>query len=151
MRVQDVMTKDVRTVSPAMAADDAWNLMRERGIHHLVVTDGQRIAGIISERDIGGRHGAPVRKNHTVGDLMSDRVVTVDPQTPVRKAANLMRGRSIGCVVVGDARRAVGIVTVADLLELIGRGANRPVGASTRWTIKHSAPHRPRRQASDVW
>lgn len=151
MRVQDVMTKNVQTVSPAMAADDAWNLMRESGIHHLVVTEGRRLAGIISERDIGGRHGALGRKNHTVGDLMSEPVVTVEPQTPVRKAANLMRGRSIGCLVVGDARRAVGIITVADLLELIGRGANRPVGESTRWTIKHRAPHRPRQRAAGVW
>jgi CBS domain-containing protein len=38
MRVQDVMTKDVKTVSPTTAAEDAWNTMRGHGIHHLVVT-----------------------------------------------------------------------------------------------------------------
>jgi CBS domain-containing protein len=147
VRVQDVMTEAVQTVSPAMGAEDAWNLMRAKRIHHLVVTEGRHIVGILSDRDVGGRQGAPVRKNHTVGDLMTERVVTVPPTTPVRKAANLMRGRSIGCLVVALGRRAVGIVTVADLLELIGRGTERPVASTTRWTLKHRATRRPRTRA----
>jgi CBS domain-containing protein len=82
---------------------------------------------------------------------MTEAVVTVPPTTPVRKAANLMRGRSIGCLVVSVAGRAVGIITVADLLELIGRGIERPVATTTRWTLKHRAPHRPRARATGVW
>jgi CBS domain-containing protein len=82
---------------------------------------------------------------------MSEAVVTVPPTTPVRKAANLMRGRSIGCLVVSVAGRALGIITVADLLEAIGRGSQRPVAATTRWTLKHRAPHRHRTKASGVW
>jgi CBS domain-containing protein len=82
---------------------------------------------------------------------MTADVVSVPPTTPVRKAANLMRGRSIGCLVVSVAERAVGIITVADLLELIGRGTERPVAATTRWTLKHRTPHRPRSRAAGVW
>ena len=151
MRVKDIMTAGVETVSPAAAAEEAWNVMRLKGIHHLVVTEGRRIAGIVSHRDLGGRQGASVRKNRAVSDLMTQGVLIVPPDTPVRKAANLMRGRSIGCLVVGTTARAVGIITVADLLELIGRGAERPVAATTRWTIKHRAPHRPQRRATGVW
>lgn len=151
MRVQDVMTSGVQTVSQAMPAEDAWNLMRQKGIHHLVVTQAQRIVGILSDRDIGGRHGESVRRNHTVGDLMTTPVVSVAPETPVRKAANLMRGRSIGCLVVADSARAIGIVTVADLLGLIGRGIDRPVATATRWTLKHRVPHRPGTRATGVW
>ena len=151
MRVQDVMTTRVQTTSPGMPAEGAWNLMREKGVHHLVVTEASRIVGVLSDRDIGGRHGAPVRRDHTVGDLMTERVVTVAPDTPVRKAANLMRGRSIGCLVVAARERPVGIVTVADLLELIGRGIDRPVATTKRWTLRHRVPHRPRTQAPGVW
>jgi CBS domain-containing protein len=75
----------------------------------------------------------------------------VSPTTTVRKAANLMRGRSIGCLVVTKRDRIVGIVTVADLLELVGRGADRPVASTTRWTLKHRAPHRKRHRAAGVW
>jgi CBS domain-containing protein len=145
------MSEKVETVSPATPAEEAWNVMRVKGIHHLVVTEGRRIVGLLSDRDAGGRGGASIRRNHTVADLMTEKVVTVPAATTVRKAANLMRGRSIGCLVVASAGRATGIVTVADLLELIGRGLDRPVAATTRWTLKHKAPHRPRHSATGVW
>ena len=151
MRVQDVMTEGVHTVSPAIPAEDAWNLMRTKRVRHLVVTDGGRVAGILSDRDVGGRKGPAVRRNRTVAELMTAHVVTVPPATTLRKAANLMRGRSIGCLVVTERERIVGIVTVADLLDLLGRGAERPVESARRWTLKHRAPHRKRHQAAGVW
>ncbi len=151
MRVLDVMTKDVETISPANAAEDAWELMCRCGFHHLVVTRGSRVVGIFSDRDAGGRRGASLRRGRTVEELMTTHVVTVEPTTTVRKAANLMRGRSIGCVVVTERGRVVGIVTVTDLLELLGRGSDRPVTTSTRWTLKHRTPHRKRVTATGVW
>jgi CBS domain-containing protein len=151
MRVQDVMTEPVQTVPPALDADEAWSLMRVKGIHHLVVTELGGVVGVLSDRDIGGRRGASIRKNRAVRDLMTPRVVTVAPETPVRKAANMMRGRSIGCLVVTRAGRPTGIITVADLLELIGRGLQKPVAETRRWTLKHRAPHRGRARAYGVW
>ena len=133
MRVQDVMTEGVITVSPASTAEDAWELMRNKGVRHLVVTDGGRVVGVLSNRDAGGRQGSPVRRNRTVAELMTGRVVTVPPATTLRKAANLMRGRSIGCLVVTERERIVGILTVADLLDLVGRGATRPVASVRRF------------------
>ena len=151
MRVQDVMTEDVQTISPGNAAEDAWELMRRQSFHHVVVTRGSSVVGILSDRDGGGRRGASLRKGRTVEELMTPHVVTVEPTTTVRRAANLMRGRSIGCVVVTDRGRVVGIVTVADLLEILGRGGDRPVTVAKRWTLKHRAPHRKRHTATGVW
>lgn len=151
MRVQDVMTEHVITVSPTATAEDAWNLMRTNRVRHLVVTDEGRVVGVLSDRDAGGRQGSPVRRNRTVSELMTGRVVTVPPTTPMRKAANLMRGRSIGCLVVTNRNRITGIVTVADLLDLLGRGVERPVASTTRWTLKHRTPHRKRHRAAGVW
>jgi acetoin utilization protein AcuB len=151
MRVQDVMTEDVQTISPGNTAEDAWDLMRTRGFHHVVVTRGSSVVGVLSDRDAGGRLGRVVRRGHTVEELMTKPVVTVEPTTTVRKAANLMRGRSIGCVVVTDRGRVVGIVTVADLLEILGRGGDRPVHVAKRWTLKHRTPHRKRHTATGVW
>jgi acetoin utilization protein AcuB len=151
MRVQDVMTSRVHTVSPTAAVDAAWELMRSKGVHHLVVTDGSAVVGVISERDAGGRRRSAVRNGLRVSDLMTASVVTVPPDTTVRRAANLMRGRSIGSLVVTARGRVAGIVTVADLLELLGRGAERPVVAERRWTLTHRAPHRKRTSAAGVW
>ena len=53
MRVQDVMTDQVYRVTPDTTAEDAWNLMRIRRIHHLVVTQAGRIVGLLSARDFG--------------------------------------------------------------------------------------------------
>jgi acetoin utilization protein AcuB len=145
------MTEHVQTISPTRSAEDAWELMRRGGFHHVVVTRGSQVVGILSDRDAGGRLGTSVRRGHTVEELMTRPAVSVGPATTVRKAANLMRGRSIGCVVVTDGGRVVGIVTVADLLELLGRGIERPVAETRRWTLNHRAPHRKRHVAAGAW
>jgi CBS domain-containing protein len=152
VRVQDVMSQDVETVRPQTPAESAWERMRMRGVHHLVVTDGTSIVGLLSERDAGGRRGISVRKGRTVGELMTGKPVSVRPETPVRRAANLMRGRSIGSLVVTDVRaRLLGIVTVADLLELLGRGIEHAVDTTARTPLRHRAPHRKLRRVSGVW
>jgi CBS domain-containing protein len=125
--------------------------MRARRIHHVVVTDGGRVVGVLSDRDAGGRHGARLRQHRTVGELMSHPVVAAPPTTPVRRAANLMRGRSIGCLVVTEDERPVGIVTVTDLLELLGRGLERPVTVGKRWTLKHRVAHSKRHRTGGAW
>jgi CBS domain-containing protein len=151
MRVQDVMTEAVQTIAPGSAAEDAWEMMRRHQFHHVVVTRGTQVVGILSDRDAGGRQGASIRRSHTVEELMTSPVLTVEPTTTVRKAANLMRGRSIGCLVVTSRGRVAGIVTVADLLEQLGRGSERAVTSGKRWTLKHRTPHRKRAAAMGVW
>lgn len=151
MRVQDVMTRNVKTVSAAATADEAWAVMRMKRIHHLVVTEGRDIAGVISDRDLGGPHGGSMRDTRLVSELMTENIVTIEPDVPVRKAANLLRGRSIGCLVVVHDGRVVGMVTTADLLELIGRGIDRPVAQTQRPPLSHRVPHRKRHQAAGAW
>jgi acetoin utilization protein AcuB len=119
MRLQDVMTDQVYKVSPDTTAEIAWSLMRMRRIHHLVVTQDGRIVGLLSARDFGAIKGARARERYTVADLMNRQVVTASPATPVRRAANVMRGHAIGCLVVVERGRIVGIVTAADLLDLL--------------------------------
>ena len=120
MRVYEVMTKAVETVRPAVLASEAKNRMRQKNIHHLVVTQGTELRGVVSERDLGGAKLPKTLGRWTVEDLMTTPVVTVTTRTPVRRAASLMKGRSIGSLVVTSANgKVAGIVTVADLLDLI--------------------------------
>jgi CBS domain-containing protein len=77
--------------------------------------------------------------------------VTVEPTMTVRQAANVMRGRSIGCLVVARSGRAIGIVTVSDILELVGRGLDRGAVKSTRPTLHHRAPHRKSKGVVAAW
>jgi CBS domain-containing protein len=151
MRVQDVMTERVQTISPTASAEDAWTLMRGRRIHHLVVTKGRQVVGILSDRDAGSRVGAAVRRTRTVSELMTAPAVTIAPTATIKKAANIMRGRSIGCLVVSDAGRTVGIVTVSDLLELVGRGMDRGAATTSRRLLNFRAPHRKTRRPEVAW
>jgi CBS domain-containing protein len=61
---------------------------------------------------------------------MTEKLVAATPEMTVREAANLMRGHAVNCLPVFNGRdRLRGIVTVVDLLELIGRGMERPAKA----------------------
>ncbi len=132
MRCVEIMSRKVETVPPDLPAEEAWTRMRLRGIHHLVVMEGNAITGILSTRDLGGPRGAAVRKDATVGDLMTPRPVTVEPDTTIKRAANVMRGHSVGCLPVVRGGKVKGIVTVSDLLDLIGRGIERAEPAEKR-------------------
>ena len=136
MRVAEIMSTRVRTVAASDSADLAFDRMRMHRIHHLVVVHDSQIVGIITERDLGSRHGEMVREGRSVRDLMTPAVVTVGSNATVREAANVMRGHRAGSLPVVENGRLVGIVTVWDFLDLIGRGAERPVGHSARWLLK---------------
>ena len=150
MRVNEIMSKKVLTVPATLGASLAWELMRREKIRHLIVVDGAKVVGVLSDRDTGGRTAVSIRAQSTVGDLMTDAVVTAAPDDTVRRIANVLRGRTIGCVPVVSGNRLVGIVTTSDLLGLLGRGIDRPAPRPRR-ALSHRAPHRKRNRAYGVW
>lgn len=134
MRVQEIMTRRVQTVAHSENAEAAWNLMRWKRIHHLVVTgeDGE-VVGVVSARDLGGRDRDEVRRQRPVSAMMTAHAVKATPDTPVRQAANVMRGWNIGCLpVIEPDGTLAGIVTVSDLLRLLAEKVSSP--ARTRPT-----------------
>ena len=147
MRVAEIMSKQVRTVGVADSAELAWDRMQMHRIHHLVVVRDREILGVITDRDLGSRHGKAVREGRSVRDLMTPAVTTITSEVTVREAANLMRGHRAGSLPVVDGGKLVGIVTVWDFLDLIGRGADRPVAHPDRWTLRDrgKVPQGPKR------
>ena len=130
------MSTDIKTIAQGATVGEARSLMRANGIHHLVVIDDRRV-GVVSDRDLGGSVAAREGSGEArpITEVMTARVATAAPETTVRQAANLLRGRSIGCLPVLDDGKPVGIVTTTDLLDLIGWGSERPIERSTRWTL----------------
>jgi acetoin utilization protein AcuB len=139
MRVGDVMTRNVETVSAAESAENALERMRTRRIHHFVVTRGAKAVGVVSSRDLESI--GSFRQVQLVEEVMSSPAVTATPRMTLRQAANLLRGRTIGCLPVIDRRRVVGILTTTDLLDLLGRGVDRP-SKGKRWVMKGRGPRR---------
>lgn len=140
MRVRDIMHTNVERVTPRESAAAAFERMRRAKIRHLVVQDGKRIVGVLSDRDVEGM--GSLRQVETVEEVMASPAITCSPDLTVRQAANLLRGRTMGCLPVLEDGRIVGIVTTTDLLELIGSGSERPVPKTRRWILKDRGPRR---------
>jgi acetoin utilization protein AcuB len=138
MRLSEIMSTDVRTVTAETTAAEANELMRENAIHHLVVVnERRRVVGIVTAGDVGTRRAGGVPPRTAVGEVMSQPVVCAELDTTIRRAANLLRGRTIGCLPVLDGGKLIGIVTLSDLLELLGRGAISPSPRGKRPTLTH--------------
>jgi len=135
MRLGEIMRTKVETIAPRESAGAALERMRRTRIRHLVVQDGEKIVGVVSDRDIAP---ASQRRQQTVEDVMSSPAMTCSPDTTLRQAANLLRGRTVGCLPVVADGRIAGIVTTTDLLDLIGGGVEveRPVPKTRRWVRK---------------
>ena len=126
MYVSDWMTKKVYTVEPDDYLSDAITLMKDRGIKHLPVVKGDKIKGIISDRDI--KEYTPskatcldVYELHyllaktRIKELMTTKVVTTTPDTPVEEAAMILLDRNIDCLPVLDGGNLVGIISDRDI------------------------------------
>jgi acetoin utilization protein AcuB len=142
MRLREIMTETPDTITPETSVAQARAAMRTAGVHHLVVLESTAIAGVVSDRDLRNLTGTLL-----VSAVMSGKIATASPDTTVREAANILRGRSIGSLPIVEKGRLVGIVTISDLLTLLGRGAQRPIAESTRWTLRKRGP---RRKASEA-
>lgn len=140
MRVRDIMHTKVETISLRESAAAAFERMRRARIRHLVVQDGKRIVGVLSDRDVAGAGSS--RQVETVEDVMTSPALSCSPDLTLRKAANLLRGRTMGCLPVVEEGKIVGIVTTTDLLELVGAGVERPVPKTRRWILKDRGPRR---------
>lgn len=125
MRLSKIMSQDVKTIFPDNSVQHAEDLMAYHNIHHLVVMQGTEIVGIVSKDALVLCFKDPNFKFQCVSDVMSEDVITAPGNMTVQDAANLMRGRSIGCLPIIDPqnRQLVGIVSVSDLLELLGKGS----------------------------
>ena len=146
MRLMEIMTTKVETASPSEEAEKAFQRMRTQRIHHLVVMDGRQVVGVLSERDVGGTRGGQLRAGKTVDELMSGQAVTASPTTTVRQAANLLRARTIGCLPIIEGGKLAGIITLTDLLELLGRQTQLSPTSSSRYHPQHGSKWKPVRR-----
>ena len=128
MRIQDIMTISCITAPPQMPVLEARQMMLEKRIRHLLVTEGTRLVGIVTDRDIRLNLPSPATSlsvweinyllaRMTLANVMSKSVVTISPAQDAREAAQLMLDRKIGALpVVGNGQQLVGIITETDLL-----------------------------------
>jgi acetoin utilization protein AcuB len=130
MKVSELMTKNVITVTPEDMVDKVFVLFHFEGIRHLpVVTDKGTLVGVISDRDIkkvlGPRHTTHVQSDGTVLTVSSRKVRTMMRRQPftiganekVADAAAIMVKKKIGALPVIRNKKLIGILTATDVLK----------------------------------
>jgi acetoin utilization protein AcuB len=125
MLVKDIMTKQVVAIGPEMPIGDVHALMEQRNIRHFPIVEGDKLVGIVSDRDIrtvGSEHPKAkpgVSLKDAVATIMASPVITAHPLDPIEESAKILRERKIGAMPVIDDDKLVGIVTAIDFLEAL--------------------------------
>ena len=109
----------IYSIGPDAKVIEALQLMAQKDVGALVVLDGERLVGILSERDYArkvillGRSSAdmPVR------DIMTSDLVTVDPARTVDDCMELVTQRRVRHLPVLEGGRLVGLVSIGDLVK----------------------------------
>lgn len=115
--VREIMTRNVVTLPRDATIVEAARLMRDNGIGDVVVTDGDRAEGIVTDRDIVIRAVADGKEPGSVrlDQVVSEDLTAVAPDDPVDRAVQIMRERAIRRLPVVEAGKPVGIVSLGDL------------------------------------
>jgi CBS domain-containing protein len=126
--IRDVMTTSPQSIESSSSIVDAARLMRDGDIGSLPVVDGGKLTGVVTDRDITVRVVAEGKdpQNTKVGDVLSQDLVTIDPQQDLDEALRLMARHQVRRLpVVEEDGRLVGIVAQADVAE---QGDDRQTG-----------------------
>ena len=117
MKVKDVMTHRVECVRPEATLQEAATKMKSLDVGPIPVCEGDRVTGIVTDRDIVVRGVAEGRDCRTtrVQEVMTREVVTVNEDDDVKDVARLMKQHQIRRVVVLNDMRLAGIVSMKDL------------------------------------
>lgn len=141
MRVEDLMTRTVKTVAPGASLKQVAGLLVENGISGLPVCDvGGRVVGVVSEADILLKERGVDRRGRlawllappepeevakaearTAAEAMTSPAITISPFRSVHEAARLMLEHGVNRLPVVKEDRLVGIVTRADVVRAFHR------------------------------
>ena len=119
--VRDLMSTELVTLEPEHPVGEAINAFARGRFRHILVTKGDRLVGVLSDRDVlrffarrGGASGG------TISEMVTVNPRTIDPSASIAEATRLMLQHRINCLPVTDGGGAVvGILTTTDLLRAL--------------------------------
>ena len=117
MKIKEVMTKSVATLNENDTVEHAAHLMKEHNIGSVPICCGEKVIGIITDRDIALRCVAEGEncKNKNVRTIMTSNPVLGNPEMEVQDATRVMSERQIRRLPIVDNNSLVGIVSLGDI------------------------------------
>jgi signal-transduction protein with cAMP-binding, CBS, and nucleotidyltransferase domain len=119
--ILDSKGRDVWSIDRNACVFDAIQLMAERHVGALIVTDGDQMAGIISERDYTRKvilKGRTSRETH-IREIMTTEVFFVRPEQTIKDCMALMTQKRIRHLPVLEGKQMVGMLSIGDLVKAI--------------------------------
>jgi len=116
MRVSEIMSRELVTITPDKRVGQALQLMQKHQIRHLPVMERGRMVGWITSRDLREVLLASMLEKITVADVMIKAPISVAGDTEVEEAARLIKEHKIGGMPVLEGDRLVGVITMLDLI-----------------------------------
>lgn len=113
------MTTEVITLTPESTLSDAREILLKKRVHHIPVTEGKKLVGMITSWDIFklGK-SAEEYANIKVSDVMTRKLATLDPDSHLGAAAEVLMTHLFHAIpVVNDEHELEGIITTYDLLK----------------------------------
>ncbi len=116
MRVSEIMSRELVTITPDKRVGQALQLMQKHQIRHLPVLEGERMVGWITSRDLREVLLASMLEKITVADVMIKAPISVSADVGIEEAARLIKEHKIGGMPVLEGERLVGVITMLDLI-----------------------------------
>lgn len=130
MLIKNILIPGLKTISPDASMEEAERLMNEHHFRHLPVSDGAKLVGILSDRDVqramtvifspDHKHQYLIQKHKKVSEYMTTPVNKMKVNEPVEKLVREMVNKKISCMIIEDeSSKEIGIITTEDLLILL--------------------------------
>jgi CBS domain-containing protein len=112
---------DVWSIRPEASVFDAVKMLSERSVGALLVMEGEKMVGIITERDYARKVilAGKSSKQTQVKDIMTQRVLWVSPERTIEECMALMTDKKVRHLPVVENTQVVGIVSIGDLVKAI--------------------------------
>lgn len=119
----------VISIAPTASVFDAIKLMADKGIGSLVVLEGGKLAGIVTERDYARKVILKGRSSETtpVADIMTSEVLTATPDATVDQCMSLMTDRRCRHLPVVENGAVTGMISIGDLVQAIIAGQKEEI------------------------
>lgn len=117
--IKNKAEQDIFTISPEATVLEAIKIMADKGIGALVVSEGEKLVGILSERDYTRKVTLMERSSYstTVAEIMTSKVLTVSLNNTVEECLQLMTDRHLRHLPVLDNEKLVGFISIGDLVK----------------------------------